>query len=208
MPKQEHAMPHRFDLGAIVPMPWKNGGGSTRELACWPPGAGMSDFDWRISVATIAAPGPFSAFPGIDRTIMLLDGSGVRLRSRDGDIDHRLDTALMPFKFSGDAQLDCELLGATSTDFNVMVRRDRLNAVLDIHRGSNSQGEGEGEVVLPTTPHGLLLALRGTWTVQTSSKQLSLAPSQGIWWADTPIAGRLRHDGTSGACMLSVRIDT
>lgn len=38
-----------------------------------PPGAGMDSFAWRVSVATIARPGPFSAFPGVDRQIMLLE---------------------------------------------------------------------------------------------------------------------------------------
>jgi environmental stress-induced protein Ves len=200
-------MPQRFDISAIVPMPWKNGGGSTRELACWPPGAGMDDFDWRISVATIAAPGSFSSFPNVDRTIMLLDGSGVRLRSRDGGIDHRLDMPLLPFEFSGDAQLDGEPLGGVSTDFNLMVRRDRLYATLCMHGSSSSRDGTADEVALTASRHGLLLALRGTWTVQ-ALEQHSLAPHQGIWWGDTPIAPRLRHDGISDACLLSVRIET
>ena len=60
--------------------PWKNGGGSTTEIAISPPDAGFDDFDWRISVATIAADGPFSAFAGIDRVITLLAGAGVLLQ--------------------------------------------------------------------------------------------------------------------------------
>ena len=43
-----------FDLATVPATPWKNGGGSTRELACWPLGAGMDAFGWRVSVATIA----------------------------------------------------------------------------------------------------------------------------------------------------------
>ncbi|MEG1056294.1 MAG: HutD family protein, partial [Janthinobacterium sp.] len=62
----------RFDLNQIPHSPWKNGGGSTREIVCFPPGAGMDSFAWRISVATISQAGPFSAFAGIDRQIMLL----------------------------------------------------------------------------------------------------------------------------------------
>ena len=45
----------RLDLAATPPTPWKNGLGQTRELACWPPGAGLDDFEWRVSVATVAA---------------------------------------------------------------------------------------------------------------------------------------------------------
>ena len=68
-----------FDLNEIAPRPWKNGGGSTREIACWPQGADMDSFGWRVSIATIAQAGPFSAFPGINRQIMLLAGDGVQL---------------------------------------------------------------------------------------------------------------------------------
>ena len=79
-----------LDLAATPSVPWKNGGGSTRELACWPPGAGMDSFAWRVSVATIARPGPFSAFPGVDRQIMLLEGDGVRLQAAAGQWQHAL----------------------------------------------------------------------------------------------------------------------
>jgi uncharacterized protein len=55
-------------------VPWKNGGGTTRELlsASSNPGG----FDWRISVATIERDGPFSEFPGVDRTLVALAGRG------------------------------------------------------------------------------------------------------------------------------------
>ncbi|MEO5606152.1 MAG: HutD family protein, partial [Polaromonas sp.] len=109
----------RFARDQLPVTPWKNGGGNTREIACWPPGAGLNDFGWRISIATIAASGPFSMFAGIDRHIMLLGGDGVRLRS-PGSIDHQLDTPGQPFAFSGDAAIDCTLLGGESSDFNVM----------------------------------------------------------------------------------------
>jgi uncharacterized protein len=53
---------------------WKNGGGKTTEIAVWPPGASLDAFDWRISMATVEQDGPFSEFPGIDRTLALLKG--------------------------------------------------------------------------------------------------------------------------------------
>ena len=58
---------------------WKNGGGVTHELAVWPDGADLSGFDARLSMAEVAADGPFSAFPGIDRTLAVLDGGPMRL---------------------------------------------------------------------------------------------------------------------------------
>ena len=63
-------MLHRFALADLSPTPWKNGGGSTREIVCRPPGAGMDSFEWRVSIATIAQSGPFSVFAGVDRVIL------------------------------------------------------------------------------------------------------------------------------------------
>ena len=71
----------------------------------------MDSFGWRISVATIAQAGPFSAFAGVDRQITLLDGDGVHLHSADGQINHALDQRWQPFAFSGDVALVCTLLG-------------------------------------------------------------------------------------------------
>ena len=58
---------------------WKNGGGVTHELAVWPDGADLSRFDARLSMAEVAADGPFSAFAGIDRTLAVLEGGPMRL---------------------------------------------------------------------------------------------------------------------------------
>ena len=59
-----------FSRAALPATPWKNGGGTTQEIAGWPAGAGLDAFGWRVSIACIAASGPFSVFAGIDRSIM------------------------------------------------------------------------------------------------------------------------------------------
>ena len=64
----------------LTPRPWKNGGGVTREIAAHPPEAGLDGFDWRLSMADVASDGPFSAFPGIDRTLTVIEGAGARSR--------------------------------------------------------------------------------------------------------------------------------
>ena len=160
----------RFDLNQIPHSPWKNGGGSTREIVCFPPGAGMDSFAWRISVATIAQDGPFSAFPGIDRQIMLLDGDGVQLVSAAAGIAHALQQRWQPFAFSGDAALDCSLLGGTSTDFNVMTRRGQWSAEVSIHDAAVQPGRGAA---------GLCLVLQGGF----AQGQTVLQAGQGLWWA-------------------------
>jgi len=63
-------------FAGLSPVPWKNGAGSTTEIAVFPQDAGFTDFDWRVSLATIGADGPFSVFPGVDRTLALVEGHG------------------------------------------------------------------------------------------------------------------------------------
>jgi environmental stress-induced protein Ves len=103
-----------------IATPWKNGGGMTREVAVWPPGAGMDDFDWRVSLADVAADGPFSAFMGVDRVLTVVEGQGLVL-----DLEGQatpLDV-LSPFAFPGEATVAARLTAGPIRDLNVMVRR-------------------------------------------------------------------------------------
>lgn len=113
-------------FASLEPAPWKNGGGSTTEVAVSPPGAGLDAFDWRISLATIAADGPFSLFPGIDRTLALVDGPGVLLDlGEEGKFALGEDAPIV--EFAGEAQVSASLAGAPTLDFNVMTRRARCH---------------------------------------------------------------------------------
>jgi hypothetical protein len=106
--------------------PWKNGGGVTREVAVWPPGAGFGDFDWRVSMAEVTADGPFSVFPGVDRVLAVLDG---RFRLAVAGLEPAdLTPASAPLKFPGDVPAFAELLTPKARDLNVMVRRGKIGA--------------------------------------------------------------------------------
>ncbi len=104
-------------------MPWKNGGGTTIEIAVAPAQASLETFDWRVSMATVADPGSFSSFPGIDRTLCVLQGNGIRL-----DIDGKsvtLTQSSAPLGFAADAKVAGTPLNGPITDLNVMTRRGR-----------------------------------------------------------------------------------
>lgn len=184
----------RFDIASLAASPWKNGGGTTREIVCSPAGADMDGFDWRVSIATIDRPGPFSAFAGIDRVIMLLEGAGVRLHSQDGRIDHRLDLPHVPFAFAGDATLDCDLLGGTSTDFNLMTRRGRVSADLRLLR--------ERDHIAPAE-RGLLMVLGGRWRLDA----FDCGPGEGVWW-DGGSRGWQAHPQDADAALVAVRLES
>ncbi len=167
---------HRFSHHSLPVTPWKNGGGSTCEILSWPPDSGIDGFDWRVSIATIDADGPFSTFEGVNRIIVLLEGDGVRLHAPADAIDHRLDRPHAPFAFRGDSPVDCALLGGPSTDFNVMCRRaqGRVEVLLiDLADGAP----------LPPAHGGLLMSLHGCWRVGDDL----LDVGHGVWWADANV---------------------
>ena len=60
-------------------MPWKNGLGHTMQIATHPADADLASFVWRVSVAEVTQDGPFSPFAGVDRTLVLLTGAGMKL---------------------------------------------------------------------------------------------------------------------------------
>lgn len=103
-------------------LPWKNGGGATTEICVHPPGAGLGDFDWRVSMATVASDGPFSVFAGVDRTLTLLAGGGLRLVI-SAAAPVVLGSGSAPLSFPADVPTQSALTGAPVTDLNVMTRR-------------------------------------------------------------------------------------
>lgn len=141
-------------------MPWKNGGGTTREVASGVVQAPLAsaepadDFDWRVSIADVDAGGPFSSFPGIDRVITLVEGEGMVL-TVDGT--PQSVGPLSPFAFSGDAVTDCLLEAGAVRDMNVMTRRGRATArvrmvtVAAAQEAEMACAEGETLLVMTAT---------------------------------------------------------
>jgi environmental stress-induced protein Ves len=114
-------------------MPWKNGGGRSFEIHAHPEGADFDAFEWRISLAEVAASGPFSQFPGIYRTLVLLEGNGIRL-SGEG-VDTVLRESYDAFDFGGERAILGTLVDGPVRDFNLMVRSDRVRGGVTIARG-------------------------------------------------------------------------
>lgn len=112
-------------LADSTPQPWKNGGGATRELLAWPPGAGAGAGAWalRVSVARIDRDGPFSRFDGIQRCFAVLKGEGVRLSLPGGPAEGlRLTPADDALAFDGADAPGCTLIDGPTDDLNLMAR--------------------------------------------------------------------------------------
>ena len=98
--------------------PWKNGRGFTEEIFVYP----NDHFLFRISMAALTTSGPFSSYPGIDRTLVILEGEPVSLNGRELPL-------MTPFSFSGDQSIHAGI-EAPGRDFNLMCRRDEVKGKL------------------------------------------------------------------------------
>jgi len=130
-------------------VPWKNGGGLTREVAVHPPGSDLASFDWRVSLAEVRRGGAFSSFPGVDRHMAVLTGR-LELSIAGRDV-LTLSPASPPLSFPGDVPACAEPRQSLVTDLNVMTRRGRFDARLlrcSVRSAATVRLEAEATLIL------------------------------------------------------------
>ncbi|WP_027245099.1 HutD/Ves family protein [Leisingera daeponensis] len=103
-------------------VPWKNGGGVTRELAVHEQDGRLV---WRLSLADITRNGPFSAFPGLARIHCVTEGAGHSLSNESALLEAR---PLQPLCFDGGAELECRLRDGPCKAFNVIYDPELVRA--------------------------------------------------------------------------------
>ena len=167
--------PQRVAVDSVPPQPWRNGGGSTRELFTWP--GGGAPWQLRISVADITQDGPFSAFAGVDRWFAVLQGDGVHL-AWPGAAPHSLTCGSPPLAFDGAAAPDCRLAGGPTRNFNLMLQ--------------HGAGQALVQDAVPGRPWVHSAPLRGLFTTCALQLQIAGQPPQAVaaWsllLADTPV---------------------
>jgi environmental stress-induced protein Ves len=108
---------------------WANGAGTTRQVSAEPDRSGIDSFDWRVSIADVVGECSFSAFPGIDRTILLVEGR-VMVLAIDG-VECRLDP-LAPVRFGGEADVRCSVPDGPTRDLNIMCRRGEWSTSVEV----------------------------------------------------------------------------
>lgn len=149
----------------VSPVPWRNGGGTTRELLtkpCEDEASGNADapeFDWRLSVADVTAPGPFSTFAGVDRVLMLCRGAGM-----DVDVDghtHRLGR-YDAVRFAGEATTSASPVAGPTLDLNVMTRRDRFRATVTLQDLPGTRTEDTAVVAAGPGATAVVVVLDGS----------------------------------------------
>jgi uncharacterized protein len=159
--------------------PWKNGGGTTRDIVVSPPGASFDDFDYRLSLAQVDRDGPFSRFDGVDRTLVLLSGA-MTLH----EADRRIDLVRgEPVAFAGELAIAATLAGESTVDFNVMTRRGRARHTVRreiFAKGTDIAATHGSTLILFALDGGLSIAgeLLGVHdTVVISSQSAAIAAS-------------------------------
>jgi environmental stress-induced protein Ves len=167
--RPSHQSIHFFDCSKLAPEPWANGGGTTRTVALQ--SADDHAVDWRISIATLNGASRFSLFPGLDRTLLLLDEGAVDLHSQDGASVARPG---QPVQFSGDLLMWASMSVQPVNVLNVMTRRGAYRAAVSVATHSLR--------VTPASTH-IVLCVAGEWRVGSSLlNSVSLQPMTGIWF--------------------------
>lgn len=181
-----------FRLDALPEEPWRNGGGRTRTIATRmrdadAAGSAAQDegppWDWRISVATIERGGPFSSFPGVDRSSMLLDAGRIEL-SAAGEPTLLMQSPGDVVRYRGDSVTTSAVHGASQplSVLNVMTRRSAAQAWMKALR-DDSYLAAQGLA---------LLVLEGSWRVV-----------DGSMGAEDPDHGLTLHSGEGAWCTVS-----
>ena len=176
-----------FRFADLVPVPWKNGGGVTREIS-------RRELDgvfvWRLSIADVALEGPFSAFPGLQRILTVIEGKGMVLQQPE---QAALAANLYePVAFSGDASIEGRLPNGPCRDFNVI-----WNPALT--KASATLIHGPREVLNPSTNENMsILCLTGAIDLSTGR---TLAPLDSVL-LETEADSAVLTDGSKGLLIL------
>lgn len=119
----------RFDAAEIRPVPWKNGGGTTHELAV---GQDVGGQIWRLSLAEIAREGPFSSFAGQWRIHTIISGQGLRLMGTEETLEA---LPLAPLEFDGGIAFDAQFIEGPCRAVNLIYDPRHLAATAEVRSG-------------------------------------------------------------------------
>lgn len=162
-----------FRYGTLRSAPWRNGGGSTREVTALP--AGAADFDWRISIADVTAAGQFSSFPGVERILTVIEGE-LLVVTVDG-AEHAMEK-YRPFRFSGDSVTTGALPAGNAVALSVMAKRGKYTAYLAIVELSRKRGH-------PLFGDQFALLLKGNAVVTADGASVELGALDTVRGADS-----------------------
>lgn len=148
---------------ARAALPWKNGGGVTREVAVHPKGSDFDTLDWRVSIAQVRSAGPFSSLPGLDRRLAVLAGTLSVVIEQAPEV--RLSPATPALHFPGEVPVQAQPLDGPVMDLNIMTRRGRFSSALTMHRAQHPTplASGAATVLVVALTDLVLTAGKAKW---------------------------------------------
>lgn len=117
-----------LDPAGYLRTPWKNGGGTTVDIA-------FSGDVWRFGRTPIVQPGPFSDYTSYDRVQVLVSGGGLVLETPQAEIDVR--QPFRPVRFAGEIPIVSRLEAGPVEVVNLIGARAQVKvdiAILDEDR--------------------------------------------------------------------------
>ncbi len=181
---------HILAAHTAVQMPWKNGLGTTLELAT-DASVHQPDWTWRLSIADVPERATCSVFPGKRRAIACLDGDGLLLERAHGiDAVPRIGSGVL---FEGEESIVCVPLGEGVRDANLMFDRTRWEGTLRIVRAT--AGAIAGDVILVHVP------IASPCDIEVVSEVESVLVRRGETLITTGMA--VVSNGEAGTCVLA-----
>ncbi|MEP2717750.1 HutD family protein [Pseudophaeobacter sp.] len=155
----------RFSVEQTPAQPWKNGLGTTRELASSV--TVDADLIWRASLAQIDQDGPFSAFPGLARIHCIVSGAGLDLSNPENQL---AADPLKPLNFDGGLELMAHLRVGPCTAFNLIYDPRYISAEMQICGAGQHRSAAAVQIVY---------VLQGSLRLDFPIGQEQLGPGEG-----------------------------
>jgi uncharacterized protein len=147
-------------------MPWKNGGGITREIAVARAGEALI---WRLSMADVGVDGVFSKFDGLQRILTVIEGRGMELISPFETLQADYS---VPVSFDGAWEIQSRLKDGPLRDLNLIYDPTRCTSNAGVIRGDST--------VLNATP-------QQTYAVHCINGEVTLNETERLQTGDTAL---------------------
>jgi len=153
-------------------IPWKNGKGTTTELAI-SENSTLDDFSWRLSIASVVTNGAFSDFSGYWRNLVLISGEGITLQHTLNNETHtdNLTELLQVSSFDGASKTRGELVGGSINDFNVMTNTKNYKAEVSTYTNKE-------QIKVKACDHCFVYSLSNEVTLFNSRQEIQILPSE------------------------------
>lgn len=113
----------------LVETPWKNGGGTMREIARGGPDPWSP---WQIGRACVIRDGAFSRFDGLVRILTVVEGAGLMLVVGAARLEA---LPLVPVRFDGDTATEAFLQDGPVSPFNLIFDPRHCDGRVEVLRG-------------------------------------------------------------------------